>query len=86
MELVLLFWIACGVIGAALAQSKDRSPVHGGLIGLIGGPIGVLIVAFQSKLKPGETERMGIGKPVRYLAIGTGVLVALIVVLAVATG
>ena len=86
MELVLLFWAVCGVIGAALAQSKDRSPLHGGLIGLLAGPIGVLIVAFQSKLKPGETERTGIGKPVRYLAISTGVLVALIVVLAIVTG
>jgi hypothetical protein len=82
MELLLVFWVVCGVIGAVIAQSKNRSSLTGGLIGLIGGPVGVLIVACERKLAAGEVERTGLSKPVRYLAIGAGVLVAAAVTLA----
>ena len=89
MELALLVWLVCGVVGAVLAQSKNRSPLTGGLVGLLGGPIGVFVLACLSKLGPGEVEgvtRASIGKPVRYLAIGTGVLLAVLVIVGLASG
>ena len=89
MELALLIWLVCGVVGAMLAQSKNRSALTGGLVGLLGGPIGVFVLACMSKLGPGEVERAtraSIGRPVRYLAIGTGVLVAVLVILGLTSG
>src|SRR5206468_8091992 len=83
MEVMVLVWLICGVLGAVLAQSKNRSPLTGGLVGVLGGPIGVFVLACLRTLGPGETERNGLGTPVKVLVVATAALVAVVVVVAV---
>lgn len=45
MELYLLIGVLCGVAAALLAQNKGRSLAMGGVLGLLLGPLGLLIVA-----------------------------------------
>jgi hypothetical protein len=47
----------CGIVSAMIAQSKNRKPLNGAMWGLLGGPIGVLICACQSKLAAHEVEK-----------------------------
>ncbi|NBW76012.1 MAG: zinc ribbon domain-containing protein [Sphingomonadaceae bacterium] len=46
MEFVV-FWILCGVLGAVIASSKGASGAIGFLLGLLFGPIGVIITFFM---------------------------------------
>lgn len=39
----IVFWVICGLIAAALYQSRGRSGVTGFLGGLLLGPIGILL-------------------------------------------
>lgn len=51
---LLMLLLACGVIGAVLAQSKNRSPFLGGVVGVAGGPVGVLLIALLGKVEQTE--------------------------------
>ena len=44
-------WIACGVIGAKLMKSKNRSEVIGVIMGLLLGLIGLIILLLIPKKK-----------------------------------
>jgi hypothetical protein len=48
---ILILWLVCAVVGALIAQSKNRSPVVGALWGGLLGVIGVVIIACHSKLE-----------------------------------
>lgn len=45
MELLIPFWILCGIVSAFVASSKGQGGCLWFVIGFVGGPIGV-IVAF----------------------------------------
>lgn len=49
MELLLLIWVVFGIIGALIASGKGRSGCGGFALGVLLGPIGVLIVALQAR-------------------------------------
>ena len=56
MDYNLIIWWAMGalvfaVIGALIAQSKNRRPIDGALLGGFLGLIGIVILACQSKIK-----------------------------------
>ena len=44
---VYVIWLMCAVGSAAIAQGKWLSPVHGFVVGILLGPIGLLIAIFQ---------------------------------------
>lgn len=48
MIVFLVFWIVCGVIAAAIANSKGRSGAGFGCLGFLLGPIGIIIAAVIS--------------------------------------
>lgn len=52
MELILLLWLLFGIIGALIANNKGRSSCGGFALGVLLGPIGVLIVALLSRQEP----------------------------------
>ena len=47
--LILVIWLLCGIGGAMIAQSKNRSPWIGAVVGFAGGLIGVFVLALLSK-------------------------------------
>jgi hypothetical protein len=57
---MILLWIIlvdamiCGTVGALIAQSKNRSPADGAILGGLLGIIGIFIMACLSKLPEGE--------------------------------
>jgi len=51
-NVLLLIWVLCGFFGAAVAEKRNRTLVEGALLGLLLGPIGVLIVL----LWPGKKD------------------------------
>lgn len=52
MEFALIIWLISAVLCAVLASSKDASVGMAIVVGLLLGPIGILIVAFWGKDKP----------------------------------
>ena len=51
MEMYLVIGLVCAIAGALVAQSKNRSPLVGGLAGLLLSVVGVAIVALLPKLE-----------------------------------
>ena len=53
---MLLLWAVFGILGAVLAEYRRRTVVEGALLGLLLGPIGVLIVLLWpgKKTKPDQ--------------------------------
>ena len=45
MELFVLIWLVCVVLGAVIAQSKGSSVVTYALLGFFLGPLGVILAA-----------------------------------------
>jgi hypothetical protein len=56
LGLFIVVWCICGIAAALISQSKNRNPLTGAFWGLGLGIIGVLVVACQAKLEPGEKE------------------------------
>jgi hypothetical protein len=57
MELILV-WIICGVIAAIVLSNKGRSGAGGFFLGLLFGPLGVIIALVMSG-NPATLERRG---------------------------
>ena len=47
-----VIWLMCAAGSAAIAQGKGLSPVHGFVVGILLGPIGLLIAVFQRSAAP----------------------------------
>lgn len=45
MEVLIVVWIAMGCLAAWIAAQKKRAPVEGFLLGLVFGPLGVIVEA-----------------------------------------
>jgi predicted amidophosphoribosyltransferase len=52
----LIIWVVCIIVSAAIYQGKGGSPVTGGLIGALLGPIGV-VLALVTKPNPVAIEQ-----------------------------
>lgn len=52
----IFFWIVCGIGAAAVASSKGRSPLAWLALGLLLGPIAILIVGFMAKPGPDKNK------------------------------
>ena len=42
MEVILIIWVVCGIIAAAIAGGKGRSGCGGFAIGFLLGPLGII--------------------------------------------
>lgn len=47
MEILLVFWLACGVFAAVVANSRRRNGCLWGVLGVLFGPIALLAVGFM---------------------------------------
>lgn len=63
-----LIWIGLGVIGAMIANSKGNSGCSGFVLGVLLGPIGLLITYFSSDNESTKRERSGNTKKCPYCA------------------
>lgn len=52
---ILLFWVLCGLAGAFIAGTKNRSAAWS-LLGFLFGPIGLLVICFVPKLDSGRVQ------------------------------
>jgi uncharacterized membrane protein len=52
LAFALIFWVLCGAIAAAIASSKGGSGVAAFFVGLLLGPIGIVIACFM-----GDSQR-----------------------------
>ena len=68
MVVGVIFWICCGVLGAMIANNKGNSGCVGILLGLILGPIGLLLTFFSSDNKDELRRRTGDTKKCPYCA------------------
>ena len=57
--MIVIIWICFGIIGAMIASSKGNSGFGGFLLGILLGPIGILIAYFSSNNEPGKREKSG---------------------------
>jgi hypothetical protein len=53
-EAFVLIAVVCGIAGLLLAPHRNRTPVEGFLLGLLLGPLGVLLILAW----PGKTEKV----------------------------
>jgi hypothetical protein len=53
---IVPLWIACGIAGALIAPLRGRPAWVGGVVGLVFGPLGVLVIAMLSKPKPRDLQ------------------------------
>jgi cyanate permease len=49
MLIVLALWLACAVVGGLIFQSKNRSAATGTIVGLLFGPVGVIVLTMFEK-------------------------------------
>lgn len=56
VEFVVL-WVVCGLIAMLIAQSKGNSAVTGFILGVLLGPIGIIIAAVSSRSPEAEAIR-----------------------------
>jgi hypothetical protein len=52
----LVPWLMCTMLAAWVADEKNRSPIEGFLLGLLFGPLGVLVEVGLPTLKVGDLE------------------------------
>lgn len=52
MEMVIIFWILCGIATAVVANNKRRSGCAWFILGMLLGPIGLFMIAFLSPVLP----------------------------------
>lgn len=45
-------WLVCAILGAVLASARKTSPIAGFALGLILGPLGVILVLVQKPSEP----------------------------------
>lgn len=64
----LIIWGAFGVIGAMIADKKGNNGGGGFLLGVLLGPIGLLIAFFSSDNEPKKEQRSGNTKKCPYCA------------------
>lgn len=57
MTVLLVFAIVCGVLGALIMQSKNRSPLAGAAVGFLFSLVGLLVLACFSKRPAPELDR-----------------------------
>lgn len=50
MTALIIVWLICGIVGALIAQTKNRRPWVGALLGGALGLVGILIVACLPRL------------------------------------
>ena len=55
--LFVVVWLVCGAIGAAIMSGKGRSGVGGFALGVLLGPIGLIIALLLSRSEENEAER-----------------------------
>lgn len=56
-ETLVLAAVVCGILGAIVAEYRHRTRVEGALLGLLLGPIGVLIVLAWPGKAPTQPDR-----------------------------
>lgn len=64
----LIIWIAFGIIGSMIADKKGNSGVAGFLLGILLGPIGLLIAFFTSDNPHGKERKLGNTRKCPYCA------------------
>ncbi len=78
-------WFTLSLINAGLAQSKGRGGARWWLASLLIGPFATLLIVAWPPIRPGESEiptgRMTQGQA---LAVGIGILAALVLVILIA--
>jgi hypothetical protein len=52
IEVILFFGLVTAIAGAMIAQSKNRSPLVGALVGFFFNLLGLLVLAVLSKREP----------------------------------
>lgn len=57
LYLVALVWIGCAILAAAVANVRHTDPTKGFLLGLILGPLGLLLAAVQKPAQPVRWDR-----------------------------
>jgi len=55
----LIIWIAFGIVGGLIAESKGNSSFWGFILGVLLGPIGLLISLFTSENEEMKEKRKG---------------------------
>lgn len=58
----IIFWIICGGLAAMIASSRGGSGVVGFFVGLLLGPLGVVIAFFLGGEKAKEEKQLGSGE------------------------
>ena len=58
MEVILIIWVVCGIIAAAIASNKGDSGCFGFILGILLGPIGVIIALLSSPKQAKLDERV----------------------------
>ncbi len=61
MEFVLI-WIVCGIVGAMIASSRGGSGPGGFFLGLLLGPLGVIITLFMGGEKEMAAKQLAAGE------------------------
>jgi len=65
MMVFVIFWIICGAVAATIASSKGGSALIGFIVGVLLGPLGIIIAFFlgnekaaaQSQIQSGERKK-----------------------------
>jgi hypothetical protein len=51
MELLVVIWVICGIVGAVMSEKRGRSRFGGFVLGLLLGVIGIAIVVLMGHAK-----------------------------------
>jgi hypothetical protein len=64
----IVIWICLGIVGAMIASSKGNSGCGGFILGVLLGPIGLLITFFSSDDEEAKRQKTGDTKKCTYCA------------------
>lgn len=64
----LIIWISLGIVGAMIASGKGNSGCGGFILGVLLGPLGLLISFFSSDNEEGKRKKSGDTKKCPYCA------------------
>lgn len=56
MDLLILCWVAFGILGLWIAAQKNRNPAEGLVLGVLFGPLGVIVEATMPSVDPTATR------------------------------